>query len=102
MDIVHKWFEEIRTRCKEQDIDTNDCYILLARNEIWFNEEKVTGVAESKDGRWICIPVYDDEASNVYGDYVYSPQCFEVKEKLTTYLSNGSMNTLTTVWLLYK
>lgn len=102
MDLVQQWINEIENRCKNQGIDTSDCYIMFARNQIWFNGECITGVSESKDGRWVCIPVYNDEASNVYGDYVYSPQCFEVKEKLTIYLSNGTISTLTTVWLLYK
>lgn len=97
-----KWLEEIKDRCKEQHIDISDCYIMYSRNETYFNGEIIHSFTESKDGKWICIPVYDDENSNAYGDYVYSPQCFEIKDKMTTYLSNGYMNTLTTIWLLYK
>ena len=97
-----KWLEEIKNRCEEQNINISDCYIMYARNEVWFNGEIVRGFTESQDGRWICIPVYDDENSNAYGDYVYSPQCFEIKEKMKTYLSDGYMHTLTTIWLLYK
>ena len=102
MEIIQQWKTEIENRCKAQGIDLSDCYIMFQRNQTWFNGECITGYTESRDGRWICIPVYDDEASNTYGEHVYSPQCFEVKKKLQTYLSNGTMSTLTVVWLLYK
>lgn len=97
-----KWLEEIKQRCKNQNIDISDCYILFARNQAYFEGELIAGVTESKDGKWICIPVYDEEISNACGEYMYSPQCFEIKRKFTTYLSNGTMSALTTVWLLYK
>lgn len=97
-----KWLEEIINRCKDQNIDISDCYIMFFRNQAYFNGEILNSFTESKDGKWICIPVYDDENSNTYGDYVYSPQCFEIKDKMTTYLSDGYMNTLTTIWFLYK
>lgn len=100
--IIIKWLEEIKSRCKEQNIDTDGCLIMFERNQTYLNGEEVSGYAESKDGRWMCVPIYNDEFSSCYDGYVYSPQCFEIKDKMTTYLSNGSMWTLTTVWLLMQ
>lgn len=100
--IVTKWIEEIKDRCRQQNIDIGDCLIMFQRNQTYFNGEEISGYTESKDGRWMCIPVYDDELSSCYGEYVYSPQCFEIKDKMTTYLSNGYMWTLTTIWLLMR
>lgn len=100
--IVTKWLEEIKDRCKQQNIDTKDCLIMFERNQAYLNGEEISGYTESKDGRWMCIPVYDDELSSCYGGYAYSPQCFEIKDKMTTYLSNGYMTTLTTIWLLMR
>lgn len=98
--IIDTWTEEIRERCKNQNISTEDCLIMFQRNQTYFNGEEISGFSESKDGRWMCIPVYNDEISAMSDGYVYTPQCFEIKDKMTTYLSNGSMSTLTTIWLL--
>lgn len=88
--IVTKWIEEIKDRCRQQNIDTEDCLIMFQRNQTYFNGEEISGYTESKDGRWMHISVYDDE------------QCFEIKGKMTTYLSNGNMWALTTIWLLMR
>lgn len=98
--IIDTWTEEIRERCKNQNINTEDCLIMFQRNQTYFNGEEISGFSESKDGRWMCILVYNEEISAMSDEYVYTPQCFEVKDKMTTYLSNGSMSTLTTIWLL--
>ena len=100
--IVTKWLEEIKSRCKEQNIDTDGCLIMFERNQAYLSGEEVSGYTEAKDGIWMFVPVYNDELSDCYGEYVYSPQCFEIKDKMTTYLFNGFMWTLTTVWLLMQ
>ncbi len=94
--------EEIKNRCIEQNIDIDGCYIMFVRNGVYFEGEKITGYTESKDEKWVCIPMYDDELSMISDGYEYSPQCFEVKQKMTTYLLCGSMWSLTTIWLLHK
>lgn len=98
--IIDTWTDEIKERCKNQNIKTEDCLIMLQRNQTYFNGEEISGFSESKDGRWMCIPVYNEEISAMSDEYVYTPQCFEIKDKMTTYLSNGFMSTLTTIWLL--
>lgn len=98
--IIDTWTEEIKERCKNQNIKTEDCLIMFQRNQTYFNGEEISGFSESKDGRWMCIPVYNGEISAMSDEYVYTPQCFEIKDKMTTYLSNGFMSTLTTIWLL--
>ncbi len=99
-DIIDTWTEEIKDRCKNQNIDIEDCLIMFQRNQTYFNGEEISGFSESENGRWMCIPVYNDKISDMSGEYVYTPQCFEIKDKITTYLSNGYMTTLTTIWLL--
>lgn len=103
MDIAFQFLEEIERRCKANNIDTSDCYIMFARNQFWLGTTEVSGVAESKDGRWVCVPIRDSEDDYfLYGSCLYYPQCFEVKKKFETYLSDGYMSVLTTVWLLYR
>ena len=103
VELFTKWENEIRQRCNEQRIDVSDCYLLISDGRTtYFAGEPVSGWNESEDERWICIPIYDDEASNVSGKYEYSPHCFEVKMKLQTYLSNGSMLVLSDIWCLRK
>lgn len=98
--IIDTWTEEIKERCKNQNIKTEGCLIMFQRIQTYFNGEEISRFSESKDGRWMYIPVYNEEISAMSDEYVYTPQCFEIKDKMTTYLSNGVMSTLTTVWLL--
>lgn len=96
------YIDEIKKRCKEQGIDIADKRILISRYGIYLDGESIDGYTESKDGRFICVPVYDDERSNMTGQYEYKPQCYEIADKFSTYLSNGYMSTLSTIWLLYE
>lgn len=103
MELGYKWDCEIRDRCKNNNIDIDDCYIMFSRcGEAFFCGQKVPGFTESKDERWICIPVEDEETEVAYGEYCYKPECFEVRHKMSTYLSNGTMWALTYVWALEK
>lgn len=103
MDKIFEWEEEIHQRCLEQNIDITDCYILFnIGGAFYFAGEIITGISESKDGKWICIPVHDEEAEECYDEYIYKPQCFEVRSILSTYLSTGSMIKLATIWCLEK
>ena len=97
-----QWENGIRQRYKEQEIDISDCYLMISCGGTYFAGESISGWNESKNGRWICIPVYDDEASSLSGKYEYSPQCFEVEKKFQTYLSDGSMLVLSDIWCLRK
>lgn len=89
--IVDTWIKEIKDRCKNQNIDIKDCLIMFQRNQTYFNGEEIYNFSESKDGKWMRVPVYNDKPSYM---------SFEIKDKMTTYLSNGYMQTLTTIWLL--
>ena len=102
MELVCRWTQEILDRCKEQNIDTGNCLIMFQRDSTYFNGEPISGYTESKDGRWMCVPIYNEEQSDLCGGYVYTPQCFEIKNKMTTYLSNDTMTKLSTIWLLYE
>lgn len=98
----HTLLKEVENRCKEQGIDTEDCLLLIEGRGIYFCGEKISSYTESKDGRWVCIPLYDEENSLVYGSAVYEPICLEIKKKISTYIEYGDWITLTTIWLLYK
>lgn len=100
--IVNTWIDEIEKRCKNHNIDIEDCLIMFKGNQTYLNGETISGFSESRDGRWMCVPVYDEELSDIVDEYVYSPQCFEIKNKMNTYLSNGGMIILTTIWILRK
>lgn len=103
MNLVYEWEELIRNRCRKQDIDIDNCYVAFNIGYgIYFCGNIVDGFTESKDERWICIPVEDEELEILTGEYMYKPQCFEVRHKMKTWLSNGSMTVLTTVWILEK
>lgn len=101
MNRVLEWEEEIRKRCVEQNIDIDGCSLLFSiGGSCFFSGERITGLSESKDGRWVCIPVHDEEAEEQCGEYIYRPQCFEVRSILSTYLNTGSMIKLSTIWCL--
>ena len=98
--MYERWYDEILSKLSEQGIDTSDCYLMFNRGSTYFNGGFIDGVTESKDGRFICIPVKDED--EIFGGYSYRPQCFEIKNKFTTYISDGMMSVLSTIWLLYK
>ena len=103
MDRILEWEEEIRQRCIKQNIDVTDCYILFnIGSSFYFAGEKITGISESKDRKWICIPIHDEDAEECFGEYIFKPQCFEVRLVVSTYLSTGSMIKLVTIWCLEK
>lgn len=101
MDIGYKWETEIRKRCSDQGIDIGDVYILFnCGGTCYFCGSLIEGISESKDEKWVCIPVLDEEASEIHEGDFYKPQCFHVSLKFSTYLSDGNMRVLTDVWCL--
>lgn len=99
-DIIDTWTEEIKDRCKNQNIDIDNCLIMFQRIRAYINGKEISSFSESEDGKWMNILIYNDEIYDMSGEYVYTPQHFEIKDKMTTYLSNGYISTLTTIWLL--
>ena len=55
------------------------------------NGEPISGVSLSKDENWVCLPVHDEEAEMMTGQYEYRPQCFEVMVHCQMWVSNNSM-----------
>ncbi len=90
-------------RLREAQINIDDRHILINASSL--DGEPVDGLSFSQDGRWVCIPVFDESALNFIGNlkddkYPYKPQCFEIVEGYSTYLSNGEMSYLTEIRLL--
>lgn len=89
---------EILKRCKKQGIDTKNCHVYLKPNHL--DGELCLEGTISQDGLWMCIPTkkynYD------FDDYIYVPECYEIKEKFTTYLKGDSVWYLVEGYLLYK
>lgn len=70
--IVYKWEEEIRDRFRKQSIDIENCIIMFPMNDIYFNGERISGYSFSKDGRWICVPILNEEETDFYEEYIYA------------------------------
>lgn len=93
-------YKELIKRLKEQGfIDSEDEFYVYIENRSLNGEECLNGT-QSKDGKWLCIPIkcYDDFADAVY----YEPRCFEIHTRFQTYLKNDDMYYLVTAYLLYK
>ena len=97
-----RFLEEIKNRLREQGVNCDDFYVMWQRKGTYLESEEISGFTESKDGKFICVPVYDEEANVIIGEFNYRPQCFEVAEKYETYLSDGYMSILTNVWLFCR
>lgn len=91
-------YNEFLKRCKEQNIDIENCHIYMSNN--LFDGIQCLKPTLSQDGKWLCIPIR--EYDNCFEDYTYIPHCFEIKEKLQTYLSSDSMWRLIDIYILYK
>lgn len=103
MELGCKWDSEIKDRCRRENIDIDNCYVMFNRGgDVFFCGEPISSYSESKDERWVCVPVEDEEMEIIFGEYIYKPKCFEVRHRLTTYLSNGYISILTDVWILEK
>lgn len=70
-------------------IDIGNYEILIDGSSL--NGELISGVSISSDENWVCVPVHDEEAEMMTGQYEYRPQCFEVVARYEMWVSNGSM-----------
>lgn len=75
-------YEDVKRRLHEQGIKTDGKKIFIESCGATLEGESVKGYKFSEDLNWLCVPVYDDEISALAGEYVCSPQCFEVVEML--------------------
>ena len=91
MTSVMDWrYPQVVEALESQDIDPSKYDILI--DESSFNGEPISGVCLSSDGRYVCLPVHDEEGEMLTCDYQYRPQCFEVVACYVTWCSNGSMS----------
>ncbi len=102
-DLLDWKYEQVAKRLREAQINIDDKRILINASSL--DGEPISGVSFSKDERWVCVPVSDEYALNFIDSsnnekYPYKPQCFEVVESYSTYLSNGVMSYLTEIRLL--
>ena len=91
-------YQEIINRCKEQCIDIEGCHVYI--DGVSFDDKMCMKGTLSQDEEWICIPIlYYDESLDME---IYYPKCFQIKEKLQTYLKSDSMWKLREIYILYK
>lgn len=91
-------YKQIMQRFSDNEIDVSNFNILIDDNS--FNGEFIDGVCFSADGKFVCIPVHDEQTEIAVGEYCYRPQCFEIIEKYETFCSNGTMVFRTQITLL--
>lgn len=58
-------YVEAKKRLQEENVNTDGKYILVDGHI--FDGESLTGIKYSEDMRWVCIPVEDEEATEIYG-----------------------------------
>ena len=91
-------YKQIIKRFAEQNIDTSNVSILIDNNS--FNGEVIEGVCVSSDGKFVCLPIHDEQMEVAVGEYCYKPQCFEIVGEYETFCSNGTMSYKTNIKLL--
>ena len=82
-------YKQIIKRLAYNEIDVSNFNILIDSNS--FNGEFIEGVCFSSDGKFVCIPVHDEQTEIAVGEYCYRPQCFEIIAEYETFCSNGTM-----------
>lgn len=92
-------YEDILKRCKEQGIDTTDCHVYIVEPSTLDGNVCSKGTL-SQDKRWICLA--EKEYVPIIDDYTNVPVCYEIKDKFSTYVSNGCMYYLVEFYLLYR
>ena len=83
-----KYFQVIE-RFESNDFDVSPYEILIDDSSL--NGEPISGACLSADGNWVCVPVRNEEAELMTGQYEYRPQCFEVRGVFSMWVSNQSM-----------
>jgi len=88
---MKKWYLELRDRLRKENINIEDKHLLtLGIDGCCLNGDHISGISFSKDRRWVCLPMYNEEFDIMSdGEYRFSPQCFEVIEKCSTFLGSG-------------
>jgi hypothetical protein len=91
--------DEVIERLSRQGTAVSDKHILIARSGFILDGESIESMTLSKDKKWVCVPVYNDESSAFFGEYCYSPKCYEIEDIYECYTGKGRL-VLTTVYLL--
>ena len=98
-DWVH---DEVIKRCKEQGIILDGKLLLVERYRPTLDGNVIPSYKLSRDKRWVCIPTRDVYGEEMHGCYGYYPECYEVEGRYSTYVGNGFMSVLTTIYVLVK
>jgi len=93
-------YEQIIKRFAENGINISDFNILIDNNSL--NGEFINGVCFSSDGKFVCIPIHDEQTEVAIGEYCYRPQCFEIIGTYETFCSNGTMAFRTQITLIRR
>jgi hypothetical protein len=94
-------YKDVLHRLDEQKIDHKNKDILIGRNGWSLNGVSIDGLTFSKDEKWVCLPVYDEEGSNMSGGYEYKPQCYKVDSQYATY-TGDCLLVATSIYLLER
>lgn len=90
-------YKEILQRLKDQNISIEGKNVIVDNT---LNGQYISGYTISKNKKWLCCPVLDEEVACFIGSYEYKPQCFEIEDIYETYLKNGDWINLTQVIIL--
>lgn len=89
--------QQVKELLDKNNVEYKSKFILINNSE--FLGDKVE-VSISDDGKWVCLPVRDEEGSNFFGTYVYKPKVFKIDSEYEAYLKQGTMIVLTNIKLL--
>lgn len=82
-------YDQVAETLRQKDIDLSRYEILIDGSSL--NGELICGASISQCGNWVCLPVHDEDAEIMTGEYCYRPQCFEVMSHFRMWVSNDSM-----------
>ena len=89
--------EQIFKKIEDNNINMDDRFILIDNS--LFQGQRVE-VSISDDEKQVCLPVLDEEATDIFGEYCYKPKVFKIESEYECWTSNGSMMTKRNVKLL--
>ena len=83
-------YEQVLEKFKNENINVDDYDLFIIGKGYTLNDRSVQSFTFSKDEKWICLPVLDEEFSASFGN-CYKPVCFEIEEKYECYVGSGML-----------
>lgn len=95
-------YGKVIERLKSENIDVEGKDVLIINYDAKLNGDTISGYTISKDKKWLCCPIHDEQAEAFIGECCWNPQCFEIVGEYETFLPSGDYSVNSKIFLLQR